>query len=127
MNPQPSDLLPPQTVQAAMARNSNANGLFNQSPMSAGLTPDAMASDPSLQSPTPPGAPPQNPMMPPQDNQQGQLAGQPAPLDESQMILQALTDRLKHHSSVNLKTIGTITKMIESQLPQDPTQNPPTA
>lgn len=133
---QPQDLLPPAAVAASVRRGASPNGLFQQAPLAAGLTPGAPGFDPSMV--TPPATPGQsNPMtpsmpgqpvgMPPQDS----MAGGTPPLDESAMILQALQDRLSHHSKVTEKTISTLSKMIEAGIPTNPDQgamqNAPTA
>lgn len=134
MNPSvsPEQLLPPQAVAAAVRRGSSPNGLFQQAPLSAGMTPGAPGFDPSMATPpaTPgqtnpmtPSMPGQTPGMPPQDG----MAPGVQPMDESTMILQALQDRLEHHSKVTEKTISTLSKMIESNIPIDQQQqNAPT-
>jgi hypothetical protein len=64
-------------------------------------------------------------------------AGQPASamlgtdpqISEAQYILNALADRLKHHSKITEKTVSTLSDMIGSQLPSPDQgqQNAPTA
>lgn len=131
MSPQPQDMLPGSAVAAAVRRNGSPNGLFQQAPLQAGMTQGAAGYDPSMQTQPNAGSQAQNPMMPPQaDPQAGmqQPTGGVQPMDESTMILQVLQDRLAHHSKVTEKTLSTIQKMVEAQLPaQDPNQNPPTA
>lgn len=141
MNPQgsgvtPQQLLPPQAVAAAVRRGSSPNGLFQQAPLSAGMTPGAPGYDPSMQTPPQPGTQQTNPMNP---SMPGQPTGMPPqagmgdatpPMDESTMILQALQDRLEHHSKITEKTVSTLAKMVEAGIPtpdQQGQQNAPTA
>jgi len=134
MNPQPQQMLPPQAVAAMVRRGASPNGLFQQAPMQAGATPGAPTYDPSMATPPQAGTQQQNPMMTPppgttpgQPMQPGQpqLAGQSGdvqPMSESQMILNALQDRLEHHSKITEKTLSTLTKMLEANIPVDPSQ-----
>lgn len=128
MNPQgpnPQSLIPPQAVAAAVNRGASPNGLFQQAPMQAGLTPGAPGYDPSMQTPPQPGTDQTNPMaQPPPGTDPGSssLPGQPQPMSEAEMILNALTDRLNHHSKITEKTVSTLQKMLEANLPVDQSQ-----
>lgn len=127
--PNPQSLIPPQAVAAAVRRGGDPNQMFQQNPMASNMTSDAMGADPSLMPPPQAGSQAQNPMLPPQpDPQAGMqqpqngLPGQPQPLDQSQMILDTLADRLAHHSKITEKTIAVLSKMIEAGLPIDQSQ-----
>lgn len=122
MNPDPNaaSMLPPQAV-ASMVRSGGTPGmLFPQDPLSQGMTPDAVGYDPTLAQQPAPGSQAQNPMQPPMQQPMPPVApdgtaGQdPQQLSEAQMILNALSDRLAHHSKITEKTVSTLGKMIEA-------------
>lgn len=126
MNPDPSQMLPPQGVAAAVNRGASPMGMFQQNPMASNVTPDAPTFDPGLATQPNAGSQAQNPMMPPQPDPQAgmqQPTGGVQPMDQSTMILQALQSRLEHHSKITEKTLSTLQKMVEAGLPQpDPMQ-----
>lgn len=125
-SPNPTDILPLQLVASMVRRGADPNQMFQQNPLSQNMTPGAMGADPTTMPQPPMGSQAQSPM--PQSSMQPsmqQSTGQVQPMDESTMILQALQDRLSHHSKVTEKTISTLTKMIEAGIPVQP--NPPTA
>lgn len=126
--PQPQQMLPPQAVAAAVRRGSDPNSLFQQNPLASNVTPGAPTYDPSLAPQPPAGSQATNPMQ--QSAQmQGQMPGGQQPMSESEMILNALIDRLGSHSKMGEKTVSTLMKMIEAGIPTQPDQqaNPPTA
>lgn len=121
--PDPSQMLPSNLLRGGQT---SPGQIFQQNPMAQNMSPAAMGGDPSLAQQPPVGSQAIDQTMP----QQGQpgLPGQPQPMDESKMILDALIERGKHHSKVEAKTLDTLIKMITAGLPaQDPNQNPPTA
>lgn len=130
-------MLPPQAVASAVRNGSDPNSLFQSNPLAQNMTPDAMASQPGLQQVPPPGSQAQNPMFPqqpdPSAGMQQPNAGVPgaAPqMDESMMLVQAVIDRLTHHSKVTEKTLAAIAKQLDANSAmQDGTApaNPPTA
>ncbi len=122
MNPQPNaaSMLPPQAV-ASMIRNGGTPGmLFPQDPLSQGQTPGAAGYDPGLAQQPPIGSQqiqPQQGMPPVAPNgQPGGQQGQEIQPSEAQMILNALADRLNHHSKITEKTIATLDKMIDANI-----------
>jgi hypothetical protein len=133
MNPQPSDMLPPQAV-ASMIRGGGTPGqIFQQNPLSQNMTPGAAGYDPSLAQQPAPGSQMQNPMTPPSSAPQAGMqqpnAGVPGQtpqpqMSEAEMILKALSDRLAHHSKVTQKTIDAITSQLDAN---QAIQNAPTA
>ena len=121
MNPNPSSLLPPQAVASMVRQGGDPNSLFQQNPLAQNMTPDAMGGNPSLMQPPPPGSqaqtPGQPPMPPPQAGMaqpQAGVPGQEPQMSEAEMILNALSDRLAHHSKITEKTIAAITSMIDA-------------
>jgi hypothetical protein len=129
MNPSanPSMMLPP-----SLLRNGQTTPgqLFQQNPLSQNMSPSAMGADPSLMQQPAPGSQANNPTMPgqmpmPQAGMQ-QPNGQPdsgtPQLSEAQYILNALADRLKHHSKITEKTVNTLSDMIAANGPQSPDQ-----
>ena len=141
MNPipsaNPSQLLPSNLLRGGQT---SASQIFQQNPLQQGVSPSAMGADPSLMQQPQPGSAAGNPTMPPGGGQPmpGQpQAGQPASamlgtdpqISEAQYILNALADRLKHHSRITEKTVSTLSDMIGSQLPSPDQgqQNAPTA
>lgn len=137
MNPSanPGMMLPPQAV-ASMVRHGGTPGqLFQDNPLSQNMTPGAMGADPTTMQQPPPGSAAQNPTMPnmptPQSGMQQPTAGAPGQdpqqLSEAQYILNVLADRLKHHSKITEKTVGTLSDMISSGMPNPATETPPTA
>ncbi len=124
MNPQPNaaSMLPPQAVASLVRSGGTPGQLFQQDPLSQNMTPGSAGYDPTLAQQPPPGSQAANPMqgqMPdPQQGMQQPTVGQsgqdPQQLSEAQMILQALSDRLAHHSKITEKTVSTLGKMIEA-------------
>lgn len=111
-------MLPPQAVSSMIQGGGSPSSLFQQDPLQQNQTPMSPSFDPSLagqqlpptaQQPVP-GQPGQQPMPPVAPDGQS-----PAPeMSEAQMILQALTDRLAHHSKITQKTVNTLTDMISA-------------
>jgi hypothetical protein len=138
MNPNvqanPSMMLPPNLLRGGQ----NTPGqIFQQDPLSQNMSPSAMGADPSTMQQPPAGSAANNPTMPggtppPMAGMQ-QANGQPGAgdpqLSEAQYILNVLADRLKHHSKITEKTVGTLSDMIAAGMPMpDQSQQPaPTA
>lgn len=124
MNPQPNaaSMLPPQAVASLVRSGGTPGQLFQQNPLAENMTPGAAGYDPTLAQQPAPGSQAQNPMQPPMPDPQqgmaqptvGQPGQDPQQLSEAQMILNALTDRLAHHSKITEKTVATLGKMIEA-------------
>lgn len=138
MNPnvpvRPSMMLPPQLLRGG--QNSAAT-FMPQNPLATGMSPSAMGANPSLMQQPAPGSDAGNPTMPGptppplagmQDANAQPGSGQPQ-LSEAQYILNALADRLKHHSKITEKTVSTLSDMISAQAPtpDEGGGNPPTA
>lgn len=120
MNPNvqanPSMMLPP-----SLLRGGQSNpGLFQQSPLSQNMSPSAMGGNPQLMQQPQAGSQANNPTMPAPQQQAGQQmpAGQNQQVSEAQYILQALAERLKHHSKITDKTVSTLAQMIQAGIPQ---------
>lgn len=126
-NPNPQMMLPPNNVASSVRAGMNPNALFQQSPLTSGMTPSAMGADPTVMNQPPMGSQAQNPTMPGNPVMPGQpQAGQPATavpgqdqqqLSEAQYILNVLAERLKHHSKITEKTVSTLADMITAGNP----------
>lgn len=129
MGPTPQSMLPPQAVASMVRGGDDPNSLFQQNPLASNMTPGAMGVDPTLMQQPPVGSQAMNPTMPPSGPApmppvapDGQSS---APqLSEAEMILQALSDRLAHHSKITEKTIAAITSQLDAnqQVAGQPTQ-----
>ena len=132
----PSQMLPPSLLRGGQT---TPGMIFQQNPLQQGVSPSAMGADPSTMQQPQPGSQAGNPTMPPGGGQPmpgqpqaGQAAsampGTDPQVSEAQYILNALADRLAHHSKITQKTVNVLSDMIQSQLPQDQgQQNAPTA
>ncbi len=130
MNPQqpqanPSMMLPPNLMRGGQT---TPGQIFQQNPLSQNMSPSAMGADPSLMQQPQPGSDAGNPTMPQPPGAPG-LPGEQSPqISEAQYILNALADRLKHHSKITEKTVSTLSDMIGAGLPVSNDQaNAPTA
>ena len=129
----PSSVLPQNLLRGG--QTSPAQLMQGQNPLATGVSPSSPTFNPANVTPPPPGSQAQSQMMqPPQGTQPGspQLPGQPQPMDESSMILNALIDRLGSHSKISEKSVNSLLKILEAHaIPpeqQDQQQgSPPTA
>lgn len=127
MQSNPSQMLPPNLLRGGQT---TPGQMFQQNPLSQNMGPSAMGGDPSLQAPPPAGSQAVNQGVPPPMQLGQPTAGQPdngAPqMSEAQMILNALEDRLQHHSKITEKTVSVLSDMIQAGLPQQGQLGQPT-
>jgi hypothetical protein len=119
----PSQMLPSNLLRGGQ---NTAGQIFQQNPLATGMSPSAMGGDPSLQTPPPAGSQAVNQSTPPMAGTGQPQNGQP-PISEAQYILEALADRLAHHSKITEKTVSTLAQMIQSQVPTPGEPGMPTA
>lgn len=129
MNPipqaNPSQMLPPNLMRGGQT---SPGQIFQQDPLSQNMSPNAMGADPSVMQQPPAGSQAGNPTMPPgvpppmagMQQPNGQPGSTDPQLSEAQYILNALADRLKHHSKITEKTVNTLSDMINANGPQVP-------
>jgi len=125
----PSAMLPPNLLRGG---STTPGMMFQQDPLAQNMGNGAMGAQPGLQAPPPAGSQATNQSMPPgtpppmagMSQSNGQPGSTDPQLSESQYILNALAERLKHHSKITEKTVNTLSDMIASQQPQpDPTSD----
>lgn len=125
MQANPSMMLPPSLLRGGQTQPGQ---IFQQNPLSQNMSPGAMGADPSVMQQPAPGSQAGNPTMPPgtpppmagMQQANGQPGSQDPQLSEAQYILNALADRLKHHSKITEKTVNTLSDMISANGAQAP-------
>jgi len=116
VNTNPSNMLPANLLR--QGQTSPAQLMQGQNPLATGMSPAAMGAQPGMQPPPPPGSQAVNQSAPPPPGVNpgsAQLPGQPQPLNESQMILDALIQRLGSHSKISEKSVNSLLKILEAQ------------
>lgn len=123
----PSQMLPSNLLRGGQT---TPGQIFPQNPLATGMSPSAMGGQPGLQPPPVAGSQAINQGVPPPMQLGQPTAGQPdngAPqMSEAQMILNALEDRLQHHSKITEKTVSVLSDMIQAGLPQQGQLGQPT-